>query len=422
MITYYGYTISPNQLETDEGFLICRNVPIARTGTQEYLSSELGLDGNKVITVIRPEEEVFSDATIASFEGKPVTDDHPSDLVDNQTATIYSKGHAQNVRRGTGEWKDYLVADLFIQDESLIEKVQNGKREVSCGYAVDYEDNGDGTFTQRKIRGNHIAIVDEGRAGHKAAIMDSNKQVTEVTTERIPKNMKNSIWSLFGLAAEGKKADEITQLALDSVEMMAKDEAPAESAPAEPKTEETKDEDGDYKKKLFEAIDGLTKRMDALEAKLPKEEVKDEDPVEEALKAIEEMAEAKAEENPEEKTIDEGVNSEEALVVPAEEMDACKDACGKGEDKAEETKATDSAFYKNLVSAIRPAIAQIKDANERKAVVDALAKSLKEQKNDSAKIMDAMANAKKPASKTLNIEELQAVYDNLNPHTRKEIK
>ena len=418
MITYYGYTISPNQLETDEGFLICRNVPIARTGTQEYMASELGLDGNKVITVIRPEEEVFSDATIASFEGKPVTDDHPSDLVDNQTATIFGKGHAQNVRRGSGEWKDYLVADLFIQDESLIEKIQNGKREVSCGYAVDYDDNGDGTFTQRKIRGNHIAIVDEGRAGHKAAIMDSNKNVTEVNLERTPKEMKNSIWSLFGLAAEGKKADEITQLALDSVEMMAKDEAPAEPAPAEPKAEETKDEDGDYKKKLFEAIDGLTKRMDALEAKLPKEEAKDEDPVEEALKAIEEMAEAKAEENPEEKTIDEGVNSEEALVVPAENMDAC----GKDEDKAEETKAADSAFYKNLVSAIRPAIAQIKDANERKAVVDALTKSLKDQKNDSAKIMDALSKAQKPTSKAPNIEELQAMYDNLNPHTRKENK
>lgn len=418
MITYYGYTISPNQLETDEGFLICRNVPIARTGTQEYLASEIGLEGDKIIKVIRPEEEVFSDATIASFEGKPVTDDHPSDLVDNQTATIYSKGHAQNVRRGNGEWKDYLVADLFIQDESLIEKVQRGKREVSCGYAVDYIDNGDGTFTQRNIRGNHIAIVDEGRAGHKAAIMDSNK-ATKNNTERTPKEMKNSIWSLFGLAAEGKKADEITQLALDSVEMMAKDEAPAESKEEpkeEAKAEETKDED--YSKKLFEAIDGLTKRMDALEARLPQPETKDEDPVEEALKAIEAMAEEKAEEAPAEPTGDEGVNSEEAHVVPAENMDAC----GKDEDKAEETKAADSAFYKNLVSAIRPAIAQIKDANERKAVVDALTQNLKAQKNDSAKIMDAMAKAQKPTSKAPNIEELQAMYDNLNPHTRKENK
>ena len=41
MISYYGYTISPNQIETGEGFLICRNVPIARTGDQEYLGLSL---------------------------------------------------------------------------------------------------------------------------------------------------------------------------------------------------------------------------------------------------------------------------------------------------------------------------------------------------------------------------------------------
>ena len=40
-ISYYGYTISPNQLETGDGFLICRNVPIARTGKQEYLGTEV---------------------------------------------------------------------------------------------------------------------------------------------------------------------------------------------------------------------------------------------------------------------------------------------------------------------------------------------------------------------------------------------
>ena len=413
MITYYGYTISPNQLETDEGFLICRNVPIARTGTQEYLASEIGLDGDKVIKVIRPEEEVFSDATIASFEGKPVTDDHPSELVDTQTATIYGKGHAQNVRRGAGEWKDYLVGDLFIQDESLIEKIQHhGKREVSCGYTVDYDDNGDGTFTQRNIRGNHIAIVDEGRAGHKAAIMDSNKKVTEVIEERTEKKMsKKSIWStLFGSAAEGKTADEIAKLAMDSAEVLTEETADEETAPKEPET--AKDED--YSKKLFEAIDGLNKRMDAIEARLPQPEAKDEDPVEVALKAIENLAEEKENENP---AIDEDIDSEEAHVVPAEEMDGCKD-----EEPKEEAKATDSTFYKNLVSAIRPAIASIKDANERKAVVDALTKTLRDQKNDSVKIMDAMATAKKPASKGIDIEAIQSAYDACNPHLRKETK
>ena len=63
MLAYYGYTISPNQIETGEGFLICKNVPIARTGTQDYLGSELGLSGgdsDRIIEVIRSPDEVFS--------------------------------------------------------------------------------------------------------------------------------------------------------------------------------------------------------------------------------------------------------------------------------------------------------------------------------------------------------------------------
>ena len=32
--------------KTPEGFLICHDVPIARTGQQEYLAGELGLDGD----------------------------------------------------------------------------------------------------------------------------------------------------------------------------------------------------------------------------------------------------------------------------------------------------------------------------------------------------------------------------------------
>ena len=40
-IAYYGTTLSPNMDRTPEGFLICRNVPINRTGTQIYGAGEL---------------------------------------------------------------------------------------------------------------------------------------------------------------------------------------------------------------------------------------------------------------------------------------------------------------------------------------------------------------------------------------------
>lgn len=409
-LAYYGYKISPNQLETDEGFLICRNVPIARTGDQQYLASELGLDGDKVVTVHRPEEEVFSEATIASFEGKPVTDDHPSELLDSSNVTIHSKGHAQNIRRGAGEWNDYLVGDLFVQDERLIEEVRNGKREVSCGYSVDYVDNGDGTFTQRNIRGNHIAIVEEGRAGHKAAIMDSiNKAKADEQPERNTKAMsKNAFWStLFGHAAEGKSAEEITKMVQDTADALNES---TEEKDKENTSDKCGTKDEDYSKKLFESIDALNKRIDALEARFPKVEEKDSDPIEEALKAME---------NEEDKTDDQGadknstdVDAEEAVTVPAENMDACKDSM-------------DAATIKAILTAVKPSIAGIKNADERKAVTDALLNSfkIKNSANDSVKLAQALPTIK-PANtnKGMSLDEVQKAYDQLNPHTRKENK
>ena len=82
---YYGTRLSENISKREpEGYLLCLNVPVARTGYQEYLPEELGLlptNGNP-LQVYRPEEEVFSPETIAAFEGMPVTNDHPPDGVD----------------------------------------------------------------------------------------------------------------------------------------------------------------------------------------------------------------------------------------------------------------------------------------------------------------------------------------------------
>lgn len=220
MLTYYGYTISPNQLETGEGFLICRNVPIARTGEQEYLGREIGLtgaDSDCLITVRRPPEEVFSDASLASFEGKPATNDHPPDLVGPDDVSIYEKGHAQNIRRGAGEWEDYVLADLHIHDRELIDAIQNGKREISCGYECEYVKNEDGTYSQKHIRGNHVAVVERGRAGKRAAILDSaNKEQAEKRPERKAMKKKGLFFKLFGQAVKDKSPEEIEQLAMDA--------------------------------------------------------------------------------------------------------------------------------------------------------------------------------------------------------------
>ena len=202
-VAYYASRISPNQFETPtEGYRICRSVRICRTGYQEYLGSELkkhpsydpgwNLDDSSTYRVFRPLDEVTSPATIASFEGKTIVDEHPPEniapgsLVTRDNERDLTCGHMQRVRvgdaMGTGEVP--LVADLHIKDGDLIDKIDAGVRDVSCGYTYTLKRLGDGTFIQSNIRGNHLAVVPQGRAGRDISIQDS--VATDSAIEEIP--------------------------------------------------------------------------------------------------------------------------------------------------------------------------------------------------------------------------------------------
>jgi hypothetical protein len=424
MISYYGYTISPNQIETGEGFLICRNVPIARTGDQDYLGAEMGYPDKDVIKVNRPESEVFSAAALASFEGKPFTNDHPPVLVDPENCKEYEVGHVQNVRRGSGEFKDFMIADLHVHGKEAIEAIQNGKRQISCGYECECVANEDGTYTQKNIRGNHVALVDEGRAGAKAAIMDSNKAQAELPPERIQKMSRTEKFlHLFGLASNGKTADEISKLALDTAEALEAD--PADACGKDEQTTETGDAFGkDSGKTDADPIAELSAKIDKLveiisaKADAEKKPEKDSDPIE---AAIAEMGEKKEEE--EASATD--PNGEEARVVPAEEMDEDPEDPQKiATVKAEKTEYQDSVA---ILKAMRESIAKISNEEERKAVTDALLGSIRKPvvDSDAAKIAKAAANnaaVKQNSAVKMDIDAVQKAYDALNPHMRKETK
>lgn len=69
--------------ETRDGYLVAE-ARIARTGVQNYTASELGLKDRKpgdVIRVYRPEEEVFAADAMAGLAHRPITIDHPSEMV-----------------------------------------------------------------------------------------------------------------------------------------------------------------------------------------------------------------------------------------------------------------------------------------------------------------------------------------------------
>lgn len=190
MRAYYGSRISDNMTRTPEGFLVCHNVPIARTGKYDYLAQEVGMDGTDVVAVYRDETQVFDARAIASFEGKAFCDEHPSESVIPGNWSMYAKGKVSNVRRGKESESDMLVADIIVRDPTVIREIEGGKREVSAGYECEYEMR-DGKVYQINIRGNHVALVPEGRAGKRARIKDESTLAKRLRTLRHLQNAAN---------------------------------------------------------------------------------------------------------------------------------------------------------------------------------------------------------------------------------------
>ncbi|GAC1042268.1 DUF2213 domain-containing protein [Rhizobium sp. No.120] len=208
-VSFYAPTeLGPKQRETPEGYLVCEDVPIARTGELVYVPGEIeatqgqeplkaGRDG--VIRVMREEDEVFSPVAMASFLGKPVTIEHPDEWVTPENWRSLAIGVVFNVRRGEGEFADTLMADLLIQEQSGIDAIRAGKRELSCGYDADYEAVEPGVARQFNILGNHVALVDKGRCGLRCAVRDSKPDPSKETTMA-----KRTTWDRIRTAFKAK--------------------------------------------------------------------------------------------------------------------------------------------------------------------------------------------------------------------------
>jgi hypothetical protein len=164
--TSFRYDVAPIEKYelTPEGYLRTW-ATIARTGVQMYTDA-----GGGVRREYRPEEEVGSPESLASFAGKAVTFEHPPALLDSANTKDYQIGFS-----GTEVVYDngFVRAVMTITDKDAIERIMRGDaKEVSAGYRVQFDptpgiaDNGehyDGI--QRMIDGNHIAVVRRGRAG-----------------------------------------------------------------------------------------------------------------------------------------------------------------------------------------------------------------------------------------------------------------
>jgi hypothetical protein len=172
---FYGTRISPRMSRDNAGNLICHSAVIARSGKQQYSGWELGLGTDDVVEVYRSPREVLSPATIASANGKLITDNHPPTFLAPWNAGVFAKGHVSNAREGPvlENGDRTIIADLVIYDDNLISKIlDGGLREISAGYDTEYVERADNTLEQRKIRINHVALVYSGRCGAACRVHD----------------------------------------------------------------------------------------------------------------------------------------------------------------------------------------------------------------------------------------------------------
>ena len=404
---YYGSRISDSISRTPEGFLICRDVPIARVGVQDYLGREIGQEEQpeEVFKVNRPAKEVFDRAAVASFEGKPVTDNHPDEDVTAENYSKYIKGVVRDVRKGSGQFDGCLVADLVIHDGALVRAIQDGKREISCGYNCLWVPTGDHTLEQREIRGNHVAVVDKGRAGHGVAIHDN---AMERRKKHMAKgNILQRMWAAFAKDADPEEALEAAKL----INGEGKDEKPVE--PEDPNEARFK--------RIEDAIAGLA-------AKLDKPPVEDEDPAKIEEKPVDD---ADGDEDgdaldalEEELSGQEQVGDEDPVEADPEDINKSQSAVTDGLIEAEDPAGNeeDGGAVRDAaiesIRALRPVVAAIPNKAQRRRAADALAQLIRGNVRDSG--YDTIQNAAKHGArdaKVVDDAELgRSIAKKYNPH------
>lgn len=161
----------PNGFLRAEGYL-------TRTGIFDYRRA----DGS-VKRELRLPEEILSHETLDSLAMVPITNEHPPELLTADNSKKYAVGTVgESVRADDG----FVRSSLILTDAQAIAEVEAGKRELSCGYTLDLDEtpgewNGQRyDAIQRNVRGNHVAIVANGRAGEACAIRMDACSASEV--------------------------------------------------------------------------------------------------------------------------------------------------------------------------------------------------------------------------------------------------
>jgi hypothetical protein len=236
---------------------------ISRVGIQEYRRGDGSMQRE-----FRPPETVFDAEALESFAMVPVTDGHPAEgLLTAENTGRYQRGHLSENVQAAG---DRVRASLLVTDAELVRSILGGKQELSCGYTCELDPT-PGEWqgkhydaVQRKVRGNHVAVVQRGRAGSSVRLQLDSADAVSIGGDRDDEHAPGE---------QPHSAEEQTvKIKIDGVEYEVSEQAAQAVGKLQAKTDQALGEFGKSEKTLREQVAAEKGRADALDAKLKEAE------------------------------------------------------------------------------------------------------------------------------------------------------
>ena len=345
----------------ENGFLHVKISPLTRVQVAPYYGKEipgwrtLGLDPDKIYKGYRPESELKKTTTIESINGIPIQLRHHPDFAEDP---------AKDTRIGAtgtdGKYASpYLMNSLHFFDKKARDLIESeALRELSLAYRYkpDFtpgktEDGQEYDFIMRDISGNHLALVEQGRAGHEVLVYDSKRsdmdreEIANLVQDALDKKLSGILGAFTKLAervdkyVEKNTEPEAETEKVEETEEVISDKCAADKcgtkAKKPVKDEALTDEEGEEVEEILDFSD----KKEKIEDKSKKQPVKKSEKVDEAEEEIiedEEDEEIEAEET--EKKVEKKVQDEEKPEKKGDKMTEFMRACGIDSDAPEEIK------------------------------------------------------------------------------------
>lgn len=223
-------------VKTDEGYLRGEAV-VTRCGVFKYLNQ----DGT-IRREARLPEYAFKKDSLDSLKMIPVTNNHPTVLVDATNAKELSIGSTGETINIDGE---NILTTVTINVQDAISEIENNNKvELSLGYTLDLIEQ-KGVYNgqeydciQTNIKYNHLAVVERGRAGVSRLNFDSF-ECGIIVDENITHERENMV--KINIDNVDVEVDEAVKRAFDSLNARF-DSATAEADTLKAKLDETEEQ------------------------------------------------------------------------------------------------------------------------------------------------------------------------------------